>query len=114
MHEFSLMQNILQVALDKAKQAGSKRIKRIHATVIESGHPMESEPLQDLLQTLAKDTIAEEAEMRIDVIPPTLRCKECNFTFPAQGNTLICPKCRSGKLEETDAEAASIKDILME
>ena len=109
MHELSLVQSILQASLDEAKRAGDKRIVEIRAKVRESVHPMEAHSLQALLEVIAKDTIAEEAKMIIEVIPLTLRCKECDFTFLTQDNTLVCPRCRSGKLEELDAEEIDLE-----
>ena len=109
MHELSLVQSILQASLDGAKKAGDKRISRIHARLRESGHPMEAHSLQELLETIAKGTAAEGAEMEIELIPPTLRCKECGSTFLSKGNTLFCPNCKGGKLEELDAEEIDLE-----
>jgi len=109
MHELSLIQGILQAALDSAQKAGKKRIGEIRAKVRESGHPMEAYSLQSLLDVIAKDTIADGAEMKIEVIPPTLRCGECDFTFLSQTGTLICPRCRSGKLKVLDAEEIDLE-----
>jgi hydrogenase nickel incorporation protein HypA/HybF len=108
-HELSIVQGILQAALDEAKRGGGKRIREIHARVRESGHPMEASSLQSLLETLAKGTMAEEAEIKIEVISPTLRCKECDATFLAQGGTLFCPHCQSGRLELLDAEEIDLE-----
>lgn len=109
MHELSLAQGILQAVLEEAQKAGGKRIKKIHAKVRESIHHMEDYSLETCLEAIAKGTIAEGAEIGIELIPPTLRCKECDFTFLAQENTLVCPRCRSGKLEELDAEEINLE-----
>lgn len=109
MHELSLVQGILKAALDEAEKADGKRLEEIHARVRETGHPMEADALQSLLETLAKGTIAEGAKMKISVIPPTLRCRECESTFSAQGHTLLCPHCKSGKLEELDADKIDLE-----
>ena len=109
MHELSLVQGILQAALDEAQKSGGKRIREIHATVRESGHPMEAAALESLLETLSQGTIAEEAEIKIEVIPPTIRCKECDSIFPGKGGILFCPHCHGGKLEELDAEKIDLE-----
>ncbi len=114
MHELSLMQRILDASLDEAKKAGDKRIKRIYARVRESGHPMDAQSLQELLKTIAKGTAAEEAEMEIGLVPPQLRCRECGNTFSSQGSTLLCPHCRSGRLEEVDAEEIDLECSFVE
>jgi len=47
--------------------------------------------------------------VEIELIPPTLRCKECDFNFLYQANTLVCPRCRSSKLEELDNEKIDLE-----
>ena len=115
MHELSLAQSILETALAEAKRVGSKRIRGIHAKVVGSSHHIEdTSSLEFCLEAVTKGTIAEGAEMRIEFIPSTLRCKKCDFTFPAQGSTLVCPRCRGGKLEELDAEQICLESVYTE
>jgi len=104
MHELSLAQDILKAVLDEAEKAGGKRVTEIRATVRESIHHMEDLALDTCLDAIARGTIAEGAKIKIELIPPTLRCRECDFTFTARESTLICPHCRGSKLEELDAE----------
>jgi hydrogenase nickel incorporation protein HypA/HybF len=108
-HELSLVEGILKAALEEAKRDGQKQIKEIHATIRESGHPMEADSLQSMLEMLAKGTIAQDAEIEIKLVPPTLKCRECNLTFSAQGHSLMCPRCQSGRLEELDAEKIDLE-----
>ena len=115
MHELSIAQSILQAALDEARRVGGKRIRQIHATVREPSHHIEDpSSLEFCLQAIAEGTIAEGAEIGIELIPPTLRCKECDFNFLAEGSILFCPRCRGGKLEELDAEEIRLENMLTE
>lgn len=114
MHELSLAQSILQATLDEAKRVGGKPIGKIQVKVRESGHILEAYSLQTLLGVIVKGTPAEGAKIKIEVIPPTLRCKACDFTFPAQDGTLICPRCRGGNLEALDADKIDIECNLTE
>ena len=113
MHELSLAQHILQAVLEESQKAGGKHIKEIHARVRDSSHHMEGNPLDNALKSclelITKDTVAAEAEINIELIHPTLRCKECDYTFSFRSGTLFCPRCQSGKLEEIDT-----KDIELE
>jgi hydrogenase nickel incorporation protein HypA/HybF len=109
MHELSLVEGILKAALEEARRGDRKQIKEIRATIRESGHPMEADSLQALLEMMAKGTIAEEAGIKIELVPPTLKCKECGLTFSAQGHALMCPHCQSGRLEELDAEKIDLE-----
>lgn len=109
MHELSLAQDILKAVLNEAEKAGGKRIREINVRVRESVHHMEDGSLDTCLEAIAKGTAAEGAEIVIGLLPPTLRCKECDFTFSAQESTLFCPHCRSAKLEELDAEEIELE-----
>ncbi len=115
MHELLLAQGILQAALDEVQKVGGKRIREIHAKVRRSSHHTEdASSLEFCLGAVTKGTIAEGAEMRIEFIPSTLRCKECDFTFLAQGSTLVCPRCKGRKLEDLDTDEVYLEDIHME
>jgi len=109
MHELSLAQEILKAVLNGAEKAGNKRIREINVRVRESTHHMEDDSLETCLEAIARGTVAEGAEIGIELIPPTLKCKECDFTFSAQEGILVCPHCRSSKLEELDAEEIDLE-----
>lgn len=109
MHELSLAQEILKAVLNEAEKVGSKRIRGISVRVRESIHHMEDGSLETCLEAIAKGTVAEGAEIGIELIPPTLKCKGCDFTFSAQESILVCPHCRSSKLEELDAEEIDLE-----
>ena len=109
MHELSLIQGILEAAIDEAEKVDGRRITEIHARVRESGHPMEAASLQSLLEMLAKGTIAEEAEIEIEVLSPAIKCKECDSTFLGKGGALFCPHCQSNKMEELDADKVDLE-----
>jgi len=109
MHELSLMESILQAAIDESSKAGAKSIRRISARIRESGHPMDAHQLQSLLAELARGTAAEGASITIAVIPLTLKCQGCQATFTAQLGTLLCPHCHSSKLEAVDAEEIDLE-----
>ena len=113
MHELSLLQDILEAVVKEAEEAGGKRVKEIRARLRESAHHMEGESLAALMGTIAKGTLAEGAEIRIEVIPPTLACKGCGLTFQAHGS-LLCPGCQSGRLEEVDAGKIDLECDLAE
>lgn len=103
MHELSLVQDILKASLDAAQKAGASKVKEIHVTIRELGHPLEAESVEDLLRMLAEGTPAEDASLKVHVIPATLKCGECATTFAANMGVLLCPHCHSTKIAESDA-----------
>ena len=109
MHELSLAQDILQVVLDQIEKAQGKRISRVVATVRESIHHTEEGSIEVCLNDLAKGTVAEGVGLSVELIPPTLKCRDCRTSFSASEGTLICPSCHSSKLEELDADEVDIE-----
>lgn len=108
MHELSLAQGIMEAALGEAEKAGSKRISRIRVSV-KSDHSREDASLQFLLEAVAKGTIADGALITTEIIPPTLKCKDCGFQFVMAGTPLACPRCQGARLEEIDADKVELE-----
>jgi hydrogenase nickel incorporation protein HypA/HybF len=112
MHELSIAQSILRAALNEAQRSGGKHIREIRAKVKGSHHHIEdTSSLKFCLEAMTKGTIAEGARMTIELTPSTLRCRKCDFTFLAQGNALVCPRCMSGKLEELGTEEICFETV---
>ena len=109
MHELSLANDILQAIRNESQKMGGKRVREIRARIRESIHHMEDYSLGTCFEAVAKGTIAEGAKVTIEIIPPTLRCKECDFTFLAQSSALVCPSCRKSKLELIDADEIDLE-----
>ncbi|MFH0913948.1 MAG: hydrogenase maturation nickel metallochaperone HypA [Chloroflexota bacterium] len=104
MHELSLAQSLLARVLEEARKQDSGRVKAIYARIGEGSHPMEADSLRDCLEMVSQGTIAEGAELKLEILPSTLKCQGCGFTFSAREGVLVCPCCKSGRLEELDSE----------
>ena len=55
--------------------------------------------LQFAFENISQNTPLDGAELIIEEIPITMRCKSCNQEFTVEHNTYICPKCGAAKLE---------------
>jgi hydrogenase nickel incorporation protein HypA/HybF len=55
--------------------------------------------LRFAFENISKDTIADGAELIIEEIPITMRCKSCNQEFTVEHHTYVCPVCGAVKLE---------------
>ena len=106
MHEWSLAQNIIEAAVKEAKERRLAKISCIHLEVnsLDLGHA-DGSSLQFCLEELAKGTIAEGAEMNIEVRPVEYKCRECSSVSRAEDALFVCPKCGSGNLDlSTESE----------
>ena len=98
MHEFSITQSILGIALERAGEAEAGNITKINITIGDLSGIVE-ESVQFYFDFLSKDTIAAEASLVFEKVPTQLRCRECGKVFPPEDSTWVCPNCKEQKIE---------------
>ncbi|HIE39100.1 MAG TPA: hydrogenase maturation nickel metallochaperone HypA [Anaerolineales bacterium] len=99
MHELSVTQSVLDIALVHAERAGANRILRIHLVVGElSG--IVSESVQFYFDFVSRNTPAEGAELVFLHTPTRFRCRACGTVYePGEGDEATprpdwgCPLC---------------------
>lgn len=92
MHELSVTQSILDIALAYAQQAGANRILRVNLVVGElSG--LVGEYLQFYFDFLSKETLAAGAELTFRHVPARFRCLECGTEYEPGDTDWACPQC---------------------
>ena len=92
MHELSITQSILEIALRHAEQAGAKRIVRLNLVIGELGSIV-GDSVQFYWDIVGNGTIAEGAELCFERVSAALRCLDCSHTFPLDGREYACPSC---------------------
>ncbi len=98
MHESILAEKILGAALAEAGQVHAKSVTRL---ILKLGglEGVSAETLEAAFRERARGTIAERAELAIDVVPGRVECTACgaesDIALVAQGDhgPLACPKC---------------------
>lgn len=92
MHELSVTQSVLEIALTHARHAGAERILRIDLKVgALSG--IVGESVQFYFDFLAKDTIAAGATLAFHHVPARFRCLACGASYESEGGDWTCPLC---------------------
>lgn len=98
MHELSVTQSILDIALDQAKTAKASKINKINLVIGElSGFV--SDCVQFYFDFLKKDSIAEEAALTFELVPAQLKCRNCASVFHPGEVIWRCPNCQSQQVE---------------
>jgi hydrogenase nickel incorporation protein HypA/HybF len=110
MHEFSITQSILSIALEQAEAAKANKIININLTVGELSGIVD-DCVKFYFELLSKDTIAADASLSFEKIPTRLRCRNCNITFPPSSLDWVCPKCREQKVELVSGRECSVTSI---
>ncbi|MFC1966518.1 hydrogenase maturation nickel metallochaperone HypA [Chloroflexota bacterium] len=98
MHELSITQSILSIALEQAKAAKADRITKIDLTLGELAGIV-NECVEFYFELLSKDTIAAEARLSFHRPPTQLRCRNCSATFSPDGPDWTCPACQERSVE---------------
>ncbi len=92
MHEAALAESILSIALDTAKKHGAKKILEIGLKIGDMAG-VEVESLNLSFDVFKKDTIAENATLKINRIPIEAVCNKCGKSFAVERYNFFCPEC---------------------
>lgn len=113
MHELSVTQSILEIALRHAQQAEASRITRLNLVIGELSGII-GESVQFYWDMISRDTIAEGAELCFEHVPTTLRCLECDHMFPLDGRSTACPACGAERVVAAGGDEFRLDSIEVE
>jgi hydrogenase nickel incorporation protein HypA/HybF len=95
MHEVSIAQGLLEIAIDSCKKQGFSGIELIRVKIGKAAGIM-TDSLHFAFETLKEGTIAEKAVLTINEIPVSGFCDSCNKGFSVEeAYVLLCPLCGS-------------------
>ncbi len=97
MHEMAIAEGILNIAMDYAKENKAVRIAEIGLRIGEMSG-VETEALDFSFRMIAKDTIAENAVLKLNRIPLIGKCNLCGKEFHIEHYDFWCPDCKDGVL----------------
>ena len=98
MHEQSIVESLLALALENAEKAKASKILRIYLVVGEFSGVLE-EAVDFYFGLLSRDTIAVGASLFFTSTPAQLRCRNCNTVFSPEKLDFHCPKCKEQEVE---------------
>lgn len=92
MHELSVTESLLKIALEHAANANAKRITDLHIVIGELAS-MVDDSIQFYWDIIAKDTIAEQAKLHFHRVSAQLQCTACGEKYRPTDRELACPTC---------------------
>ena len=98
MHELSITQSILSIALEKANEVQASKVSKINLIIGELSGVVD-ECVEFYFGFLSKDTIAAQASLSFHQPPIQLRCRSCAAVFLPNDLNWACPGCREQKIE---------------
>jgi hydrogenase nickel incorporation protein HypA/HybF len=113
MHELSVTESILEIAIKHARQANAQRIADIYL-VIGQLSSIVDDSIQFYWEIIAKDTLAEEACLHFRRIPAELACLDCGTHFNLNGEDYFCPGCQGIHVKIVSGEEFFLEAIEVE
>jgi|SRR6266498_648151 len=110
MHELSVTQSVLDIAL---KNAGMRKIKQINL-VIGQFSSIVDDSVQFYWEFISKDTAAEGSLLHFERIPGEMTCQNCGHVFHPTDETFDCPSCSSPFVKITKGEEFQVDSIDVE
>ncbi len=110
MHELSIAESIVQVA---SRHANGRRITKVQIKV---GHMRQVVPsaLTFSFELVAEGTPVEGAELEMEEVPATGRCRECEVESQLRTFPLQCQACGGFDLEILRGEELLVESLELE
>ena len=93
MHEISIMQGTLDLALQTAQASAATRIHSLRLR-IGAMTGIVPEALQFAFEVLREGTIAAGAQLEVETVPAKGWCPDCQLEFESRDWLQLCPKCQ--------------------
>lgn len=98
MHEMAITQSILDIAVSEAKKHEAVRVRQIRICVGEYSGVV-PQLIQEYYNLISAGTIAENAELVIERVPVTVRCRVCGAESRIDKRRFACPVCGSVEIQ---------------
>jgi hydrogenase nickel incorporation protein HypA/HybF len=113
MHEYSITESILSLALEKAKEAKARKITRINL-VLGAMSGVVAECVQFYFDHISKDTMADGASLSFETKPTSVRCHKCDNIFTPEDSDWSCPECHEVGIDIVTGRECYMESIEVE
>jgi hydrogenase nickel incorporation protein HypA/HybF len=113
MHELSVTESLLEIALRHAPKDSPTRITGLHIVIGQLASIVD-DSVQFYWDIIAQGTVAEGARLEFRRIPGELLCQDCNNRFLLSKTELYCPACGSQRFKVVAGEEFYLESIDVE
>ncbi|MDT8440079.1 MAG: hydrogenase maturation nickel metallochaperone HypA [Desulfuromonadales bacterium] len=113
MHELSLTQSLIEIAVEHARREGARAIT---AVTLEIGalSGVIPEAVEFAFEACSKGTLAEGALLRIEAVDGLGYCRDCDREWPMTNLTDPCPQCGAFALEVRQGQEMTLIEMEIE
>jgi len=113
MHEYSIVDSLLQLAEENARKHNAKSVTKLEIKIgVLSG--VETDLLKTAFDTFKEGTMCENAEFIMHIQPVVVECKECGKVSELKKDEYLCPLCNSPHIKITDGEDMYLMSMELE
>ena len=103
MHELAVTENILNIAVQHARQANAVRVTSLHL-VIGQLSSIVDDSVQFYWDMISAGTVCEGAQLHFERRPAMLKCLDCGQTYTLNRELTDCPDCHSARIKIVSGE----------
>ncbi|MBU4194858.1 MAG: hydrogenase maturation nickel metallochaperone HypA [Actinobacteria bacterium] len=110
MHELSVVESMVAIVLRHAELNKASSVARINMVLGEMSTVME-EPVRFYFNMIAKETVAEGAELSFIRTPLVARCRKCESEFDVVEYDFTCTGCGGDQTEIISGREFQVESI---
>ena len=92
MHELGIMTSVMDAVNQSAEQAGALKVLKVTLSIGEMTEAIE-DSLRFAFEVLTENTLAEGAELVINMVKPKSECLVCGNVYEHDRFHMSCPAC---------------------
>jgi hydrogenase nickel incorporation protein HypA/HybF len=110
MHELGLAEDVLRKIKDEAKK---KQSTKVSWAIVEIGETLITDPpeFKELFATIALGTVAEGAQLELEIKPLRAECATCQKGFDPKALRFDCPHCGSTDIRVVAGREIIVRDL---
>jgi len=94
MHELSVTENVMEIALNHATKAGASRVTIVNLTIGQLSSIVD-DSVQFYWDLITENTLCEGSKLVFTRIPARFHCAVCDFEYGLSSDSAVCPNCGS-------------------
>ena len=110
MHEIKIAEDLSAIVLETAKRENLSKVTRVN---ISFGQMVQIVPdiFRFAFRETVKKSVAEDAEVNIEIVPVKMKCMNCGKDFYVTENRFACSNCDSTELDIIQGKELFVKSI---
>lgn len=113
MHELSVTENILEISLRHARQAGATRVTDVNILIGRLSSIVD-DSVQFYWDLVTENTLCSGSILHFNRVPARLLCLKCGNEFELAAELCPCPVCQSMQVKVVAGEEFQIESIEIE